>query len=701
MEAALKEEGLHTGTSSSSSSFASRGNSPSRRRAPENGVTSALPFGRPNAFPSEVESPSAVWLERFMSTYFLCELCHKIVVDPVQVLPSAMMTCRKCALSRRVSVDAMAELPLGVVQAIEELFEARRCHRKNHVTNSPEARATSRAGDDSIAGRRIVRVKRGDAVPGNKTARHLTSHAANADSVKAANPTVFFQELQDADEEESRQRETIDATEAGERLELLKKHSAFVRTIKGRSKDSSKALKAEADATYEKAEYTLALELYSKAIEQQPLDRLTRLSALYGNRSSAYFMAQRYGDCISDCLKAISLEPGNVRMYTRAAKAAAVMGDIARAVAQMDTIPENLVTDSMLAEKKKYKSGLELLQRAERAFGTPEGDEIWLMLVAQFSDTIPFRLRYAESLFQQKRYLKAVEALEAVSPFRRSPRLWYMMANCLYLSGFEHFERARLCLVDVQQLDESCAKLLKLINVVDEGKQKGNQLFQQKKFAAAVEHYTSAINAAENNNQILRILYCNRAAAHKELGRYRDGIEDCTKAIQLDPEFSKAYARRARCHQQLSNFTAAIRDFKSAIQYDPSDHELVRELRNCEHGFTKEAEREKDYYYVLGVSRTSSEREIKLKYRELSLRWHPDKCMGLPDEERMQAERKFKIIGEAHATLIDPVKRREYELKLDRERMTRSGAFAGFGAHGSDTFRGQASRYRSNTTGYW
>ncbi|EKG05081.1 TPR-repeat protein, putative [Trypanosoma cruzi] len=700
MEAAMKDEGIQTGTSSSSSSFTSYADTPSKRRGPDNGVVKWPSFGQPNLLHGELDPPSAKWLERFMSNYFLCELCHRIVMDPVQILPNTMMTCRRCALSRRVSTDAMAELPLGVVQAFEELCEAHRRHQKPRVFTSPEAGATKNAGDDSIAGRRTVRVKRNDAIPGSKVVKSIPSRT-NADTINAAKPAAIEQEVRDIGEKEFLQREAIDRMESDERLELLKKHSASVRNIKGRNRNSSKALKAEADATYEKAEYTMALELYSKAIEQQPLDRLTRLSALHGNRSSAYFMAQRYSDCISDCLKVIALEPGNVRMYTRAAKAAAIMGDIARAVAQMETIPENLITDSILAEKKKYKSGLDLFQRAERVFGTAEGDEIWLMLVAQFSDTIPFRLRYAESLFKQKRYLKAVEALEVVSPSRRSPKLWYMMANCLYLSGFEHFEKARSCLTDVQQLDDNCANLLKLINLVDEGKQKGNHLFQQKKFAAAVEHYTSAINAAENNNQILRILYCNRAAAHKELGKFREGVEDCTNAIQLDAEFSKAYARRARCQQQLSNFSAAIRDFKSAIQYDPSDHELVRELRHCEHGLVKEAEREKDYYYVLGVSRNSSEREIKLKYRELSLRWHPDKCIALPDEERAQAERKFKIIGEAHTTLIDPVKRREYDLKLDRDRMTRSGAFSGFATYSSDTFRGQASRYRSGTSGFW
>ncbi|KAH9577221.1 Tetratricopeptide repeat [Trypanosoma melophagium] len=686
--------------SSSSSSFTSYPRSPLRSNhfpdEPNDGGIAQPPR---NESPTP-DIPSAKWLQKIITTCFHCELCHKVVIDPVQIVPNVMLTCRRCALSRRVSSEHIIELPTGLIQAFEEIYEAQKSLQQRNVNKSPEVDRPNRTVDDSIAGRRMVRVKR----TGINAAKQTPLHTTPADAVKAAskdNSARYHgiqQELRELVENESNKRSMIEADESSERIELVREHSSVLRKIQSRSRDSSKVLKAEADMKYEESEYTVALELYSKAIEQQPLDRLTRLSALYGNRSSAYFMAQRYSDCISDCMKVVALEPGNVKMYSRAAKASAIIGDLAGSVAHMDSIPENLVTETILNEKKRYKSGYDLLQRAERAFGTPEGDEIWLMLVAQFSDTIYFRMRLAESLVKQKSYMKAVEILDVVSLSRRTPRLLYMMANCLYLSGFEHFEKARLCLMDAQQLDENCAKLLKLINLVDEGKQKGNQLFQQKKFASAVEHYTSAINAAENNNQILRILYCNRAAAHKELGRYREGIEDCTKAIQLDPEFSKAYARRARCQQQLNNFAGAIRDFKSAIQYDPNDRELERELRNCEHNMAKEAEREKDYYYVLGVSRNCNEREIKLRYRELSLRWHPDKCMSLPEEEREQAERRFKVIGEAHTTLIDPARRREYDFKLDRERLTRGGGFA---AYGGDTFRGQASRYRAGGGGFW
>ncbi|RNC31031.1 TPR-repeat protein, partial [Trypanosoma cruzi] len=175
MEAAMKDEGIQTGTSSSSSSFTSYADAPSKRSGPDNGVVKWPSFGQPNLLHGELDPPSAKWLERFMSTYFLCELCHRIVMDPVQILPNTMMTCRRCALSRRVSTDAMAELPLGVVQAFEELCEAHRRHQKPRVFTSPEAGATKNAGDDSIAGRRTVRVKRNDAIPGSRVVKSIPS----------------------------------------------------------------------------------------------------------------------------------------------------------------------------------------------------------------------------------------------------------------------------------------------------------------------------------------------------------------------------------------------------------------------------------------------------------------------------------------------------------------------------------------------
>ena len=64
----------------------------------------------------------------------------------------------------------------------------------------------------------------------------------------------------------------------------------------------------------------------------------------------------------------------------------------------------------------------------------------------------------------------------------------------------------------------------------------------------------------------------------------------------------------------------------------------------------------KDYYNVLGVSRDADEKEIKRAYRQLALKYHPDKNPG-----DKSAEERFKEINEAYEVLGDPEKRRKYD----------------------------------------
>ena len=65
----------------------------------------------------------------------------------------------------------------------------------------------------------------------------------------------------------------------------------------------------------------------------------------------------------------------------------------------------------------------------------------------------------------------------------------------------------------------------------------------------------------------------------------------------------------------------------------------------------------KNYYEILGVAREAAPEEIKKAYRQLALKFHPDRNPG-----NRQAEERFKEISEAYGVLMDPEKRKQYDL---------------------------------------
>lgn len=124
----------------------------------------------------------------------------------------------------------------------------------------------------------------------------------------------------------------------------------------------------------------------------------------------------------------------------------------------------------------------------------------------------------------------------------------------------------------------------------------------------------------------------------------------------------------------------------------------------------------KDYYSILGIS--DEEKKLngeefnsicKKKYHSLALKLHPDRWANASEEERTNAEEKFKDVAEAYEVLSDPNKRAQYDnggadfnFNFDGfdpmdifMRMSGMGGMGGFGSH-FGSFFGNSNQQRVN-----
>jgi molecular chaperone DnaJ len=100
----------------------------------------------------------------------------------------------------------------------------------------------------------------------------------------------------------------------------------------------------------------------------------------------------------------------------------------------------------------------------------------------------------------------------------------------------------------------------------------------------------------------------------------------------------------------------------------------------------------RDYYDILGVSKSASESELKSAYRKMALKWHPDR------NKEAGAEAKFKEVGEAYEVLSNPSKRAKYD-QFGHAAFDPSAGFGGFGGQGGQHTYGQGPFTYTYSTG--
>ncbi|XP_051754222.1 tetratricopeptide repeat protein 1-like [Ctenopharyngodon idella] len=101
-------------------------------------------------------------------------------------------------------------------------------------------------------------------------------------------------------------------------------------------------------------------------------------------------------------------------------------------------------------------------------------------------------------------------------------------------------------------------------------KEKGNMQFKSGEHVDAEESYTAALRVCPVCYSKERsILFSNRAAARFHQDKKDNAISDCSKAIELNPNYIRAILRRAELYEKTDKLDEALEDYKTVLEKDP------------------------------------------------------------------------------------------------------------------------------------
>lgn len=121
------------------------------------------------------------------------------------------------------------------------------------------------------------------------------------------------------------------------------------------------------------------------------------------------------------------------------------------------------------------------------------------------------------------------------------------------------------------------------VSRAEELKSLANEAFKAHKYSQAIDLYSQAIEVNDQN----AVYWANRAFAHTKLEEYGSAIHDATKAIEIDPKYSKGYYRRGAAYLAMGKFKEALKDFQQVKRLCPNDPDAAKKLKECEKAVMK------------------------------------------------------------------------------------------------------------------
>jgi len=421
--------------------------------------------------------------------------------------------------------------------------------------------------------------------------------------------------------------------------------------------------KEEGNQLYKVKNYRDAIEKYTTAIDLCP-DH----APFYGNRSACYLMLGQPSKSLDDARKSIKKDAAFAKGWSRVARCCVLLGDTVSAKQALTKLVE------LGGDSTSEQANVSLVERmsgdSQQAYNSKDYRKALYCLdkaLGIATNSVSLKTARAECLAFLGRYPEAAEAANSVlQSDNTNAEALYVRGLCLYYednvdAAFSHFTRVLRLAPDHQKAKE----IYKKARSLKAKKEEGNTAFKSGNLDEAYKLYSEALEIDPYNRSTNAKLYFNRATVASKLKKTSECIEDCDRALELDPGYTKALLRRSKSYMEIENYEEAVRDYEKLWKGDRGNMDYRHLLQEAKLELKKS--KRKDFYKILAVDKTANEEEIKKAYRKRAMVHHPDRHSGATEQEKREHETKFKEVGEAYAVLSDDKKRRMYDSGQDIE----------------------------------
>ncbi|XP_047334375.1 dnaJ protein P58IPK homolog [Impatiens glandulifera] len=409
----------------------------------------------------------------------------------------------------------------------------------------------------------------------------------------------------------------------------------------------------EASELFERASQSIKMKRYTEALDDlnSAIEADPKFSEAYWNRGTILRQLCRYEDAEMNYKRYLEMRPGN-----SAAE---------KELSQLLQARDALETATNLFDSGDFTKSLDYVEKIVLVF-SPSCARANLLKIRLLLASKDFSRVISEAGFLLKEDENNLDALLLRG------RAYYYLADHDVAS--RHYQKGLRSDPEHSELKKAyfgLKNLLKKTKSAEDNVDKG-------KLRLAVEDYKAALAMDPNHTAHNVHLHLGLCKVLVKLGRGKDAINSCTEVLSIDEELVDALVQRGEAKLLIEDWEGAVADLKSAAERSPQDMNIREPLMRAEKAL--KISKRKDWYKILGVSKTSSMAEIKRAYKKLALQWHPDKNV----DNREAAEEKFREIAAAYEILGDEDKRTRYDRGEDSEDMSGGGGggFNPFGGGG-------------------